>query len=95
MQAHSSCLLWAVNVRELLVLLKAHPQWYAKAAQQAAPGFSFDYLTMDPPREHLLPKANNEIASVRNGDAGISTTRQQVPFSSALEDPALQKYQGS
>ena len=49
---------------------------YVKAAQQAAPGFSFDYLNIDPPRENLLPKANNEIASVRNGDAGIYSTRQ-------------------
>ena len=28
-RAHSSCLLWSVNVRELLVLLRSHPQWYA------------------------------------------------------------------
>ena len=45
-RAASTCLLWSVNVRELLTLLRAHPQWYVKAAAQACPGVTFDYLTV-------------------------------------------------
>ena len=66
-------------MRELLTLLRAHPQYYVKAAQQACPDVPFDYLQIDPMREGTLNKASERsegAASTRGG--GAYSTRPQV-----------------
>ena len=42
------CLLWVIPMRDLLPLLKRHPQLYHKACSQVVPKVLMDYLTIDP-----------------------------------------------
>ena len=42
------CLLWVIPMRDLLPLLKRHPQLYHKACAQVVPKVLMDYLTIDP-----------------------------------------------
>ena len=42
------CLLWVIPMRDLLPLLKRHPQLYHKACSQVVPKVLMDYLTISP-----------------------------------------------
>ena len=42
------CLLWVIPMRDLLPLLKRHPQLYHKACSQVVPKVLMDYLTINP-----------------------------------------------
>ena len=42
------CLIWVIPMRDLLPLLKRHPQLYHKACSQLVPKVLMDYLTISP-----------------------------------------------
>ncbi len=42
------CLMWVIPMRDLLPLLKRHPQLYHKACSQLVPKVLMDYLTISP-----------------------------------------------
>lgn len=42
------CLMWVIPMRDLLPLLKRHPQLYHKACSQVVPKVLMDYLTINP-----------------------------------------------
>lgn len=42
------CLMWVIPMRDLLPLLKRHPQLYHKACSQVVPKVLMDYLTISP-----------------------------------------------
>ena len=47
-RTHQMCLLWVIPMRDLLPLLKRHPQLYHKACSQVVPKVLMDYLTISP-----------------------------------------------
>ena len=42
------CLMWVIPMRDLLPLLKRHPDLYHKACSQVVPKVLMDYLTINP-----------------------------------------------
>ncbi len=61
------CLMWVIPMRDLLPLLKRHPQLYHKACSQVVPKVLMDYLTISPLEVSIsqTKKKKKEQLSVR------------------------------